>query len=51
MEQTKRFMDPNIPDDMAATIRPKTLADFIGHDALKQNLSVFISDFLKLSFI
>lgn len=43
MEQTKRFMDPNIPDDMAATIRPKTLADFIGHDALKQNLSVFIS--------
>ena len=43
MEENKRFMDPNIPDEMAATIRPKTLADFIGHDALKQNLSVFIS--------
>lgn len=43
MENTNRFMDPNIPDEMAATIRPKTLADFIGHDALKQNLSVFIS--------
>jgi Holliday junction DNA helicase RuvB len=36
-------MDPNIPDEMAATIRPKTLSDFIGHDSLKQNLSVFIS--------
>jgi len=43
MVDTNRFMDPNIPDDMAATIRPKTLADFIGHDSLKQNLSVFIS--------
>lgn len=42
-EQNKRFMDPNIPDEMAATIRPKTLGDFIGHDSLKQNLSVFIS--------
>ena len=40
---TERFFDPNIPDDMAATIRPRTLSDFIGHDALKQNLSVFIS--------
>ena len=38
-----RFVDPNVPDEMAATIRPRTLADFIGHDALKQNLSVFIS--------
>ena len=38
-EQNKRFMDPNIPDEMAATIRPKTLGDFIGHDSLKQNLS------------
>ena len=28
---------------MAATIRPKTLADFIGHESLKQNLSVFVS--------
>ena len=42
-EQNKRFMDPNIPDEMAATIRPKTLGDFIGHDSLKQNLSVFVS--------
>ena len=42
-EQNKRFMDPNIPDEMAASIRPKTLADFIGHDSLKQNLSVFVS--------
>lgn len=42
-EQNKRFMDPDIPDEMAATIRPKTLGDFIGHDSLKQNLSVFVS--------
>lgn len=41
--ETKRFLDPNIPDEMAATIRPHTLSDFIGHDALKQNLSVFIN--------
>ena len=26
-----------------ATIRPKTLSDFIGHNDLKQNLSVFVS--------
>jgi len=43
MNENKRFMDPNIPDEMANTIRPKTLADFIGHEALKQNLSVFVS--------
>jgi len=42
-EQNKRFMDPNIPDEMASTIRPKTLGDFIGHDSLKKNLSVFVS--------
>ena len=42
MNQNERFLDPTIPDDMAATIRPKTLADFIGHESLKQNLSVFI---------
>ena len=42
-EDKKRFLDPNIPDEMAANIRPKTLADFIGHDALKQNLSVFVA--------
>lgn len=38
-----RFLNPNIPDDLAGSIRPKTLADFIGHESLKQNLSVFIS--------
>ena len=43
MQNTDRFLDPNIPDEMAASIRPRVLADFIGHDALKQNLSVFIS--------
>lgn len=43
MDENKRFLDPNIPDEMGASIRPKTLGDFIGHDALKQNLSVFIS--------
>jgi len=43
IDDTKRFLDPSIPDEMAATIRPKTLNDFIGHDALKQNLSVFVS--------
>ena len=39
----ERFLDANIPDDMAATIRPRSLGNFIGHDSLKQNLSVFIS--------
>ena len=43
IDENKRFMNPNIPDDMVATIRPRALADFIGHDALKQNLSVFVS--------
>ena len=43
MQNTDRFLDPNIPDEMAASIRPRVLGDFIGHDALKQNLSVFIS--------
>ena len=43
IDENKRFMNPDIPDDIVATIRPKTLADFIGHDALKQNLSVFVS--------
>lgn len=42
-DENKRFLDPNIPDEMSANIRPKTLGDFIGHDVLKQNLSVFIS--------
>ena len=38
-----RFLDPNIPEELAVSIRPKTLSDFIGHESLKQNLSVFIS--------
>ncbi len=41
--EKNRFLDPNIPDDVTATIRPRTLGDFIGHDGLKQNLSVFIN--------
>lgn len=43
MQNKERFLDANIPDDMAQTIRPRCLADFIGHDSLKQNLSVFVS--------
>ncbi len=43
MQNKDRFLDANIPDDLATSIRPRTLADFVGHDALKQNLSVFIS--------
>ena len=43
MMNKERFLDANIPDDMAATIRPRSLADFIGHEGLKQNLSVFVS--------
>lgn len=38
-----RFIDPEIPDDMVATIRPKKLADFVGQESLKQNLNVFIT--------
>ncbi len=43
MQNKERFLDANIPDDIAATIRPRSLNDFIGHDSLKQNLSVFVS--------
>jgi Holliday junction DNA helicase RuvB len=43
MMNKERFLDANITDDISASIRPRTLADFIGHDALKQNLSVFVS--------
>ncbi len=43
MHPNDRFLDPNIPDEMAASIRPKVLSDFVGHESLKQNLSVFIS--------
>jgi len=43
MKPPDRFIDPTIPDELAASIRPKKLADFVGQDSLKQNLSVFIS--------
>lgn len=43
MNTNDRFLDPNIPDELAVSIRPKSLSDFIGHESLKQNLSVFIS--------
>ncbi len=43
MNTNERFLDANIPDELATTIRPKTLSDFIGHESLKNNLSVFIS--------
>lgn len=43
MNTNDRFLDPNIPDELAVSIRPKSLSDFIGHEALKQNLSVFIA--------
>ena len=43
MQSKERFLDANIPDEMAATIRPRSLSDFIGHESLKQNLSVFVS--------
>lgn len=38
-----RFIDPTLPEELAATIRPKKLADFVGQESLKQNLDVFIS--------
>lgn len=41
--ENKRFIDPNITEDIVTTIRPNTLNDFIGHDLLKQNLSVYIT--------
>ena len=43
MDTNNRFLDPNIPDELATSIRPKALGDFIGHESLKQNLSVFIA--------
>ena len=43
MDEKKRFLDANIPDDIVSTIRPRTLSDFIGHNDLKRNLSVFVS--------
>lgn len=43
MQNKERFLDANIPDEMGASIRPRSLTDFVGHEGLKQNLSVFIS--------
>ena len=43
MNTNDRFFDPNIPDDMAASIRPRAVMEFIGHDSLKKNLCVFYS--------
>jgi len=43
MNTNDRFVNPNIPDELAVSIRPKSLSDFIGHETLKQNLSVFIT--------
>lgn len=43
MNANDRFLDPNVPDELAVSIRPKVLGDFIGHESLKQNLSVFIA--------
>ena len=43
MQNKERFFDVNVPDEFGATIRPRILSDFVGHDSLKQNLSVFVS--------
>ncbi|MFQ6777812.1 MAG: Holliday junction branch migration DNA helicase RuvB [Alphaproteobacteria bacterium] len=43
MDSQNRFLDATIPDEIGSSIRPKSLSDFIGHDSLKQNLSVFIN--------
>ena len=43
MQNKERFLDASIPDDLSGSIRPRSLSDFIGHDSLKQNLSVFVS--------
>ena len=42
-ENVNRFIDPNLPEEAVAAIRPKLLADFVGQDALKSNLSVFVN--------
>ena len=36
-------MDPDLPDESAAVIRPRVLADFVGQTALKDNLAVFVN--------
>ena len=44
MIEETRFYDPNeqIGDEKEFSLRPKTLADFIGQANLRRNLSVFI---------
>lgn len=43
MQNKERFLDANLPDELGTTIRPRALGDFVGHESLKQNLSVFIA--------
>tara|TARA_B100001121_G_scaffold310367_1_gene340998 strand:- start:21846 stop:22874 length:1029 start_codon:yes stop_codon:yes gene_type:complete len=44
MIEETRFFDPNeqVSDEKEFTLRPKTLADFVGQVNLRRNLSVFI---------
>jgi len=42
-QQNDRFLNPELPDELGAGIRPKKLTDFVGQEGLKQNLSVFIN--------
>lgn len=42
MNKENRFLNPETPDEFGAGIRPKKLADFVGQESLKDNLSVFI---------
>ncbi|MDR2685420.1 MAG: Holliday junction branch migration DNA helicase RuvB [Rickettsiales bacterium] len=43
MEEKNKILDAGGIDELAANVRPKQLADFVGQDALKANLSVFIT--------
>jgi len=43
MKESERFLDAAHPEEGAAAVRPKLLADFVGHEDLKSNLSVFVS--------
>ena len=38
----KRFLDPSVKEEIATSVRPKNLVDFIGQSSIKDNLSVFI---------
>ncbi|MDR0319772.1 MAG: Holliday junction branch migration DNA helicase RuvB [Rickettsiales bacterium] len=42
MEEKSKILDATGTDEIAASVRPKQLCDFIGQDPLKANLSVFI---------